>query len=92
MDPARSRGKPRHAKQAIGETEERYRKLFREVPVGLYVTSLQGDVLELNDAARAMAGVGADEDLSSLWATAFYTDPRERERPERQITEHTAPR
>jgi len=80
MDPVRSRGKPRHAEQAIGENEERYRRLFREVPVGLYVSSLQGDMLELNDAARDMSGVGAGEDLSSLRATTFYADPRERER------------
>ena len=80
MKPARPRGKPRHVEQALDEAEGRYGKLFREVPVGLYVTSLQGDVLELNDAARALSGVGAEEDLSSLRATDFYADPRERER------------
>ena len=65
--------------QAVAESEERYRSLFDEVPVGLYQTTPDGRHLAGNRAYLDLIGV---KDLAALehWDVASgYAHPEERD-------------
>ncbi|MGD9047710.1 MAG: PAS domain S-box protein, partial [Anaerolineae bacterium] len=62
-------------------SEERYRTLFDGVPIGLYRTTPEGQILEWNLAAAQMLGY-ADRDtvLERVSTADVYVDPEERAR------------
>jgi PAS domain S-box-containing protein len=65
----------------LRESEERYRTLFDGVPVGLYRTTPEGQVLDVNLAAVQMLGYpGRDEAVESVNTADIYVDPDERAR------------
>jgi PAS domain S-box-containing protein len=65
----------------LRESEERYRTLFDGVPVGLYRTTPEGQVLDANLAASQMMGYpDQDKALEMVSATDMYVDPEERAR------------
>jgi PAS domain S-box-containing protein len=65
----------------LRESEERYRTLFDGVPVGLYRTTPEGQVLDANLAAAQMLGYPDRERLLEIVSTAeVYVDPKERAR------------
>ena len=64
--------------KALKESEERYRSLSENVPVGLYRASTEGVILSANPAALKMFGFDA-EDLSKFKLTDIYKDPEKRE-------------
>jgi PAS domain S-box-containing protein len=80
-------------KEALQESEERYRTLQENVPVGVYRTSNSGKFMSLNPAAFKMFGLDAEEDLSSYQVSDFYNDPEKRRdvlsqlKTERKITD-----
>jgi hypothetical protein len=59
-------------KEALQESEERYRTLQENVPVGVYRTSNSGKFISVNPAALKMLGLVAEEDLSSYPVSDFY--------------------
>jgi len=70
------------AKEALQESEKKYRTIFEQVPVGIFVTDSQGRALEINPemanivgAASAREALGSYENLSSQ----LYVDPERRE-------------
>ena len=65
-------------KEALQESEERYRTLQENVPVGVYRTSNSGKFISVNPAAFNMFGLDAEEDLSSYQVSDFYNDPEKR--------------
>ena len=78
--PAKNRpGRPRHASGARGEAENKYRTLFEKVPVGLYWTSPEGEILDLNPAMAQMLGYATREEALGKNARDFYLDPKVRE-------------
>jgi chemotaxis protein methyltransferase CheR len=83
----------KEALQALQESEERYRTLQENVPVGVYRTSNSGKFMSLNPAAFKMFGLDAEEDLSSYQVSDFYNDPEKRRdvlsqlKTERKITD-----
>ncbi len=64
--------------EAVKEAESRYRKLFDEVPVGLYRSSPDGAVLDANAALVEMLGFPDKETLQKANAESIYVDPQER--------------
>jgi PAS domain S-box-containing protein len=65
----------------LRESEERYRTLFDGVPVGLYRTTPEGQVLDANLAAAQMLGYpDRDEALEKVSTADVYVDPEERAR------------
>ncbi|RLC62055.1 MAG: hypothetical protein DRI48_10005, partial [Chloroflexi bacterium] len=46
----------RETERALRESEERYRSLFEDVPVGLYRTTPEGQILDVNPALVTMLG------------------------------------
>ncbi|MFX0079952.1 MAG: PAS domain S-box protein, partial [Candidatus Hermodarchaeota archaeon] len=63
----------------LQESEARYRGLFDELPVGLYRTSIDGQIIDANPALIKLLGARDIEELLALNASDFYVDRDERE-------------
>lgn len=70
----------KRAEEAVRESEERYRSLFDHVPVGLYRTKPDGQILDANLALVEMFGHPDRESLLMVNAVDFYVDPKDRRR------------
>lgn len=66
--------------EALKESEERYRSLFDRVPVGLYRTTPEGQVLDVNLALVEMLGYPDRETLLTLNTADGYVNPEDRTR------------
>jgi PAS domain S-box-containing protein len=64
--------------EALKESEERYRTLYENIPVGVYRASPEGKILSANPAALEMFGFDL-EDISNFQLTDIYNDPKKRE-------------
>jgi PAS domain S-box-containing protein len=51
----------RQAERALRESEERFRNIFEEAPIGMAVISLDGSLLQVNKAFCEMLGYGEQE-------------------------------
>jgi len=70
----------KRSEQGLEESETKYRALFEGVPVGLYRTSPEGRILDLNPTMVQLLGF---EDKGSVLGRPtgdFYLDPRDRDR------------
>lgn len=65
---------------ALRESEERYRKLFERIPVALYRTTTDGDIVDVNPAFLELMRYDDINALRSRVATEFYVDPEDRTR------------
>jgi PAS domain S-box-containing protein len=70
----------KRADEALRTSEERYRALFEDVPVGLYRTTPDGEILDANRAAVQMLGYPDRESLLAANAADAYVDPEDRTR------------
>ncbi len=59
---------------ALQESEEKYRSLFENVPVGVYRTSPEGKILAANPALVRMMGFDTEEELKNLSVMDLYFD------------------
>jgi PAS domain S-box-containing protein len=66
--------------EALRESEERYRSLFDRVPVGLYRTTPEGQILDVNPALVQMLGYPDRESLLAVNAVDGYVSPEDRRR------------
>jgi PAS domain S-box-containing protein len=65
----------------LGESEKRYRSLFDGVPVGLYRTTPDGKLLDVNSALVQMAGFSSPKEFIEFTnLSSLYVDPEERVR------------
>ncbi len=69
----------KQAEQALRESEERYRHLFDGVPVGLYRTTPEGQIVDANRALVQMLGYPNRETLLQASAADVYADSEARE-------------
>ncbi len=65
----------RRAEDALRDSEERYRKLFESNLAGVYLTRLDGTILDFNDAMMKMLGYDSREEVFQHRSTDFYADP-----------------
>jgi PAS domain S-box-containing protein/putative nucleotidyltransferase with HDIG domain len=70
----------KRAEDALLASEERYRNLFNNVPVGLYRTTPGGDWLDANAASARMLGYPDRESMLRANALNDYVSPEDRER------------
>lgn len=68
------------ARQLCLELHQRYRRLFENVPLGLYRTTPDGRILDANAALFEMVGYPNREALMDIKATDSYVDPQDRRR------------
>ncbi len=67
------------AVDALKESEERYRQVFRTTLDGLFITTLEGDWIDFNDAVIGMFGCRSRNEVFSIPIRDFYVDPEDRE-------------
>jgi diguanylate cyclase (GGDEF)-like protein/PAS domain S-box-containing protein len=65
--------------QALGASESRHRQLVDNLPVGIYRTTPEGELLEANRALARILGFPDREALLRADVQTFYVDPSERE-------------
>jgi PAS domain S-box-containing protein len=70
----------RETEAELTASETRYRSLFNGVPVGLYRSTLDGRILDANDALVQLLGYEDRGQLMRVGTSALYIDPAERER------------
>ncbi|MFW9917312.1 MAG: PAS domain S-box protein, partial [Candidatus Thorarchaeota archaeon] len=70
----------KRAETALQESEETLRKIIDAIPVGISITSPEGQVIEANSAAWKINGYDSKEDFLQINATALWHDPTEREK------------
>ena len=68
----------KRAEEALRESEERYRTLFERVPVGLYRTTAEGEILDANPAMVEMFGYADRESLLAANARDLFVNPDRR--------------
>lgn len=68
------------AQELLRSSEMRYRQLFERIPVALYRSSPDGEILAANPALKEMMGFGDEDDLLALAAHDIYVDPTARSR------------
>jgi PAS domain S-box-containing protein len=67
------------AEARLAASERRYRLLFERNLAGVYRTTLDGEILECNDAFAAMFGFDSRDELLAVHANETYGDPADRE-------------
>jgi PAS domain S-box-containing protein len=70
----------RSAANQLREAEERYRLLFERNQAGVYRSTLEGHLLECNDAFMRIFGFGTREEALEKRTTSLYVDPADRTR------------
>jgi two-component system cell cycle sensor histidine kinase/response regulator CckA len=68
----------KHAEQALRASERRYRLLFEKNLAGILRTTLEGRVLECNEAFARMLGYRSSDELAAINAQLFYQQPADR--------------
>ena len=67
----------------LRESEERYRAIFNNTPLGIFRTTLDGRFVELNQALASVMGYEDREEALATMdggsATGFYANPQDRE-------------
>ena len=58
----------------IEESEKRYSRLFKLSPAGIFVSTLDGKIIEVNDSFAKIYGYDSGEEVLPLPADAFYAD------------------
>ncbi len=66
--------------KVVRESEEKYRSLFDHIPIGLYRTNEQGEILEANPALCELLGYSRQELIREINARELFVDLEERER------------
>jgi len=64
----------KRAEEELRESEERYRSLFEQNLAGVYLTTLEGEVLDCNEAFVQVLGYDSRKDVLSHRASEFYYD------------------
>ncbi len=68
----------RHAKRRVDPNL--FRELFDRVPIGLYRTTPDGEIVEVNPAFLRMLGYSSKDELINDHAASVYVDPTARQR------------
>jgi PAS domain S-box-containing protein len=77
----------KQAEEALRASEERYRQLFERNLAGVYRTTLDGRILDCNDALATILGCGSRSEAMSQSAQDFYHSDEQRDSILRQLRE-----
>ncbi len=69
----------KQAEEALRESEERYRTLQANIPVGVFRSTPKGKMISVNPAMVQMFGYDSEEELTALPAVDLYCVPQQRE-------------
>ena len=69
----------KRAENALRQAQEHYQELFTQIPIGLYSTTPEGEILDVNPALVEMLGFPDKESFMKIKSFDVYVDPQERE-------------
>jgi diguanylate cyclase (GGDEF)-like protein/PAS domain S-box-containing protein len=69
----------KRTQEALRESEERYRLLFERNPAGVFRSTMEGTILECNQATARIFGCDSPEEVLNAPAAHFYYDSVDRE-------------
>jgi formate hydrogenlyase transcriptional activator len=69
----------RRAELALGDSEQRYRMLFEKTVAGVGIISVEGEMIDCNDAWAHMFGYASAEECRGTKVTQHYFDPSDRQ-------------
>jgi PAS domain S-box-containing protein len=72
--------KHKTAETALQKSEEKYRTLTNQLPIGVYRTTETGQIIYANSALAAILGYDSVEELMQVSARQIFSDPTERDR------------
>src|SRR5207247_1535669 len=75
------------AERLLRESEARYRLLFERNLAGVWRTSVDGRILDCNDACARIFGYASRDEILQQPVSAFYFDPGERDKLLQQLRE-----
>ncbi|MCI0482789.1 MAG: PAS domain S-box protein, partial [Candidatus Dadabacteria bacterium] len=67
----------KRAEQELRDSEEKFRGVFETSPDFMYISSLDGKIIDYNPSAKDLFGY-TDEEIKNLSLTDIYIDPNER--------------
>ena len=65
------------SEQRYRESEQLFRTLSAAAPIGIYMTSAQGDCIYSNPRLQEMTGLSAEQNLGWGWSRALHPEDRE---------------
>ena len=68
------------ADAALRDSESRLRQMFDHLPIGLYRTSAEGELMDANPALVELLGYPDRETLDSAYSAGLFVDPDDRQR------------
>ena len=71
--------------EALHASEEKFRRLFETSRDFLYITNLDGEIIEVNQAASTLSGYSVDE-LKKINIQKLYFDPNDRDLMVKEIS------
>jgi PAS domain S-box-containing protein len=69
----------KQSQEVLRETEERYRRIFENSKEMLFITSVDGKFVDINQAAVEMFGYASKDELMGIRVSDTYLNPEERE-------------
>ncbi len=70
----------KEAETALEKSEEKYRMLFESSMDAVYITSKQGDIIDVNQAAVDLFGFDSKKELLAIPIQDLYADPEDRKK------------
>jgi PAS domain S-box-containing protein len=77
----------KRAEEALRESEKRYRNLFNSIPIGLYRTTPEGSILDVNSTMLEILGYPDQNALLQTKSLETYIDPDDRKQFQRLLGE-----
>ena len=69
----------KRAEKQLRKSEKKYQSLFKNIPVGIYRSTPDGEILAANPALVRMLGYGSEDELIKIHINDLYVDPANRE-------------
>ncbi len=70
----------KRSREALRETEDKYRRIFQDSKDMLFVTSVDGRIVELNQTGVNLLGYGSREEMIQVYAGGVFVDSEDQKR------------
>jgi PAS domain S-box-containing protein len=77
----------KRSREALKETEEKYRRIFEDSKDMLFMTSVDGRIVEVNQAGVGLLDYGSKEEMTQVYAGDTFVDPEDQKRLMKRVRE-----
>ncbi len=78
----------RHTEELRKDLEKRYYELFALSPAGIFISTIDGRIIEANESAARIYGFESVEEMKKMPAQSFYPHPADRQKIIDDIQQH----